>query len=223
MTPMFNHLLLWNDPVARDGPAQMACDEVLLEAATEPVLRVFRWTRPWVSAGYFVPWQTACLKRPDLPVCRRWTGGGLVVHDGDFTFSLAAPRKEPWARLRAQESYLRLHEVLTEVLRKVSPDISLSDTAEPAGQDCFAGPVRHDLLLHGKKIAGGAQRRTKRGLLHQGTIQGTRLAAGFPPLLAAALAGRMEEWTVPDGFEEKTARLTAGKYAREEFLRRANL
>lgn len=223
MAPLFKRLLLWNDSTAREGPAQMACDEVLLEAATEPVLRVFRWTRPWVSAGYFVPWEAACLKRPDLPVCRRWTGGGLVVHDGDFTFSLAAPRKEPWARLRAQESYRHLHEVLTEALRQTNPDIALSGDTGAAGQDCFAGPVRHDVLLHGKKIAGGAQRRTKQGLLHQGTIQGTALDAGFPLRLAAALSGEVDEWRAPDGFEDRSARLTAEKYAREEFLRPGNL
>lgn len=201
----------------------MACDEALLGAASGPVLRVFRWARPWVSAGYFVDWQTASRKRPDLPVCRRWTGGGVVVHDGDFTFTLTAPRHEPWARLRAQESYLRLHEALTEALRESNPDVSLSNHSGAAGNDCFAGPVRHDVLLRGEKIAGGAQRRTKQGLLHQGSIQGPRLKDDFASRLAAALAEDVEEWETPDGFEEKTARLTAEKYAHREFLQRANL
>lgn len=223
MSCLFKRILLWNDSLAREGPAQMACDEVLLQVAQAPVLRMFRWAKPWVSAGYFVDWKTACQKRPDLPVCRRWTGGGVVVHDGDFTFSLIAPREESWARLRAPESYLRLHEALTNALRESNPGISLSNAAEPAGQDCFAGPVRHDVLLHGEKIAGGAQRRTKRGLLHQGSIQGPHLKDDFSSRLASALAEDVEEWETPEGFEEKTARLTSEKYARKEFLQRENL
>src|SRR2546423_1117404 len=39
--------------------------------------------------------------------------------------------------------------------------------------NCFANPVRADVLLDGRKIAGAAQRRTTRGLLHQGSIQNT--------------------------------------------------
>ena len=98
MACVFNRLSVWMDPVHRNGPAQMACDEALLADAEEAVLRVFRWSEPWVSAGYFVPWSEAQATRPDLPVCRRWTGGGVVVHEQDFTFALVAPRSETWAR-----------------------------------------------------------------------------------------------------------------------------
>ena len=41
---------------------------------------------------------------------------------------------------------------------------------------CFAGHEKFDLLWHGKKIAGAAQRRNRFGLLIQGSIQ--------PPLLS---------------------------------------
>ena len=52
---IFQSLAVWIDTVARDGPEQMACDEALLNLTGAPVLRVFRWARPWVSAGYFIP------------------------------------------------------------------------------------------------------------------------------------------------------------------------
>ena len=36
---------------------------------------------------------------------------------------------------------------------------------------CFAGYEKFDVLWHGKKIAGAAQRRNKLGLLIQGSVQ----------------------------------------------------
>jgi len=219
---IFAQLGLWLDPVARGGPAQMACDEALLRAATRPILRVFRWAAPWVSAGYFVPWAEAAVVRPDLPVCRRWTGGGIVVHDGDLTFSLAVPRGESWAALRPAESYRQLHEALAQALRGAGVEAELSEEAQSAGQQCFARPVRHDILSTGKKIVGGAQRRTKAGLLHQGSIQGARFEANALASLGTALAGQTLIWEPPAGMEAEIGRLEAAKYGRREFIYGSN-
>ncbi len=197
----------------------MACDEALLQNATHPVLRIFRWSGPWVSAGYFVPWAEAAAVRPDLPVCRRWTGGGVVVHEGDLTFSLAVPRSEPWAGLRPTESYRQLHEALAGALQSMGVAAGLSDEESPAGQECFARPVRHDILSAGKKIAGGAQRRTKAGLLHQASIQPAPPGAEDGRLLGAALAAANFPWLPPGALEDAISRLVLSKYGREEFLR----
>jgi len=218
MARAFERLSLWIDPVPRDGPSQMACDEVLLQMAAGAVLRVFRWSAPWVSIGYFPPWQETA--GTELPVCRRWTGGGVVVHREDFTFALAAPRTESWARLRPEESYRVVHAALAGALRAAGYAAAVSEAATPGGPACFAGPVRYDVVDGGRKIAGGAQRRTKRGLLHQGSVQTGKLGPDFGPALAGALAAETTTWTAPDGFEEAVCGLTRDRYAREEFLRR---
>jgi lipoyl(octanoyl) transferase len=218
-TPLFHSLGLWSDPIARDGPEQMACDEAMLQGTTDPVLRIFRWTRPWVSAGYFVPWAEAAAVRPDLPVCRRWTGGGVVVHEGDLTFSLVVPRGEPWACLRPAESYQHLHEALAGALRNLGVEAGLSEEEEPAARECFARPVRHDILNAGKKIAGGAQRRTKAGLLHQGSIQVASLGAEAGEVIGGALAGSIFLWGPPPTLESAISGLVAAKYGREDFMR----
>lgn len=220
MTRLFDRLALWIDPVPREGPAQMACDEMLLHRATEPVLRLFRWAEPSVSIGYFVPWREAAAAAPGLPVCRRWTGGGVVVHDGDFTFSLAAPRTDPWAQLRPEESYRVLHLALAAALRAAGRAAELVDTDRRGGTACFAGPVRYDILQEGRKIAGGAQRRTKRGLLHQGSVRQEGLGAGFAEQLAASLAAQTTVWEAPEDFEEAVCLLAGDKYRRDDFLRR---
>lgn len=218
MAPLFGSLSVWLDPVPRHGPAQMACDEVLLGCTEHPVLRIFRWSEPCVSAGYFVPWEEARRRRPDLPACRRWTGGGVVVHENDFTFALVAPRHEPWARLQPAESYRVLHAAVAGALRATGLEAALYDGAASGGGECFAAPVGHDVMAGTRKIAGGAQRRTKRGLLHQGSIQEPGLGPDFVTALAAGLAAESGLWSAPQDFEAAVTELTDRKYARETFL-----
>src|SRR5689334_22938196 len=69
----------------------MAVDEALLEAMPrlrKPVLRFYRWTESAASFGYFQKYAT--IERLTLlrPLVRRPTGGGLVPHDADWTYSV---------------------------------------------------------------------------------------------------------------------------------------
>jgi lipoate-protein ligase A len=212
-------LASWVDPTARDGPEQMACDEILLSLADTPILRVFRWRRPWLSAGYFTPMDSVEIAGAGLPVCRRWTGGGIVTHSGDFTFSLCVPRSEKLATVRPAESYRRIHRALSEALRETGVETDLAISGPQSHRACFAGAVEHDLVSGGAKIAGGAQRRTRNGLLHQGSVQaGEPLGSGFGAILARTLAGSVEPWTPHPGFEERVRKLTGEKYASPDFL-----
>lgn len=198
----------------------MACDEVLMNEAAQPLLRVFRWRRPWVSAGYFGSMASAAQVRPDLPLCRRWTGGGVVVHEEDFTFALIVPRGDRLAAARPMESYRLIHQALADALRTLGLSSSLAGEETLASHECFARPVRHDLVTQGRKIAGGAQRRTRSGLLHQGSVQG---AGGdnssLAPALANSLSRSVENWAPPAGLQERILALTGQKYASGEFLR----
>lgn len=195
----------------------MACDEALLGCAREPVLRIFKWSAPWVSAGYFTSLEKAAAVRPDLPVCRRWTGGGVVIHDGDFTFTLAVPRGEPWVAMRTADSYRALHEAVAKALRSEGVDAVLSGGGAAGNDQCFASPVAHDIMVGAQKVVGGAQRRTKSGLLHQGSIQLRGLPADFARVLAGQLADSVADWSAPPDFEERTAALCREKYTRQGF------
>lgn len=99
---------------------------------------------------------------------RRMTGGGVVDHRRGWTYSLIIPVGCEVARWQAGEVYRKVHEVLAGVLE----DVSLVDTCAGAGEGgCFENPVRWDLVgVDGRKVAGAAQRRTKGGLLHQGSV-----------------------------------------------------
>jgi lipoate-protein ligase A len=107
-----------------------------------------------------------------------------------------------------------------EALQAAGVDAVLFDGGSAGGAECFAGPVRYDVMSGSRKIAGGAQRRTKRGLLHQGSIQGTGLGADFAAVFASHLAGETAPWNPPELFESAVSGLLREKYTREDFLRR---
>jgi lipoate-protein ligase A len=158
-----------------DAAFNMALDEALLEAMPRlrtPVLRFYGWTEPAATFGYFQKFsevERATLLRP---LIRRPTGGGIVPHDADWTYSAAFPPGHEWHSLKAEESYRRIHEWIQRAFAMLQVETELAPCCKKTlpGQ-CFAGHEKFDLLWRGKKIAGAAQRRNKLGLLIQGSVQ----------------------------------------------------
>ena len=187
-TALCECLVVWLDDNPRSGPLNMAIDEALLEVSPVPVLRVYRWDGPWVSIGYFTRREDAVRAFPDRPIVRRWTGGGIVDHAYDWTYSLAIPSGQPLAALGTEASYQVIHAALADALTACGCPAALTP-APAAGSNglCFQSPVRADVVSDGRKVAGAAQRRTRRGLLHQGSVQGIE----YPSGLAWALAARL--------------------------------
>lgn len=175
--PPFQHLRWWVDPLPRPGPENMAVDEWLLGLVAEsgtPMMRVYRWSGPWVSYGYALSLELARSGFPDpeLSFIRRWTGGGVVDHRNDWTYTVAAPAGVPLAALTAPERYRAIHAALTETLCAEGIDVRLSDGSDTTGSDaCFQNPVAHDVIDAAcQKIAGAGQRRNRTGMLHQGSV-----------------------------------------------------
>jgi hypothetical protein len=109
---------------------------------------------------------------PLRPLVRRPTGGGIVPHDGDWTYCMVWPGTHPWYSLSAIESYRRVHEWIQTAFTKLDFVTELApQTLKTGPGQCFAGFERFDLLYRGRKIAGAAQRRTRQGLLIQGSVQ----------------------------------------------------
>lgn len=170
--PVFEQMHVWIDPVKRPGPEAMAVDEWLLETMEAPVLRVYGWLGEWGSMGYFGKYAEAQAAFPELEWVRRWTGGGTVDHRADWTYTVVAPADTGIAGLRGAESYRILHEALARTLLDEGINARLSIGADLTGAAlCFENPVGHDLIdSAGRKLAGAGQRRTRRGLLHQGAV-----------------------------------------------------
>ena len=148
-----------------------------------PVLRFYGWTEPAATFGYFQKYAEVERATSLRPLIRRPTGGGIVPHDADWTYSLAFPPGHEWHSLKAEESYRRVHEWIQSAFAelKIATELAPWKSAPGrAGSRCFVGYEKSDLLWHGKKIAGAAQRRNKLGLLIQGSVQ--------PPLPLARTA-----------------------------------
>jgi lipoate-protein ligase A len=133
-----------------------------------------------VSIGYFQ--QHASGAETGLAVVRRPSGGGLVRHGPDVTYTLAIPPGHWWLACDREESYRRAARAVTHGLAAVGIDTetATSDVRSRARGDyaCFSEVTAYDLVKDGCKVAGAAQRRSREGLLHQGSVDGSMAPAG---------------------------------------------
>ncbi len=197
----------------------MAVDEALFEFATLPSLRFYRWARPSISFGYFGLFADVADQLPERDVVRRWTGGGIVPHGDDITYAVILPRRNCTPQLQSRDVYAQIHEAIRHALSS-SLDAQLATSNAPAvSPSCFANPVAADVLVGGKKIAGAAHRRTRGGLLHQGSIQGETLPADFPDHFAATLCARFEKRALPLEVLARAEILAQEKYGTVAWLR----
>jgi len=214
--------------VLNSGPGEAACnmawDEALLEAAArrqQPVLRFYGWTQPAATFGYFQKYAEVAQITLLRPLIRRPTGGGIVPHDADWTYSLVFPPGSEWHALRAEESYRRSHEWIQAAftMLKVETEVAPCRQRGAPGQ-CFVGHEKSDLLRRGQKIAGAAQRRNQLGLLIQGSVQPPPIGLRREDWEQAMVAAAGAEWTAfsPDAILRARAEfLTASKYSQPAF------
>lgn len=167
------HLSLIQDG-AHDGTFNMQADEFLFQSRIRernpsPVLRFYRFSSPCFTIGYGL-WRT--FHRFEGSMIRRLTGGGIVRHGDDLTYSIVTPVSRHRSLKKAEESYLAIHEALAAVLMKFGIPVALFQAKRGPGDGnfCFDSPVLHDIMLGDKKAAGGAQKRSHGYLLHQGSI-----------------------------------------------------
>ena len=218
---LFEQIIEVVDPTPHSAALNMAIDEILLTTAEAPILRVYQWSKAAVSYGYFSKYDEVAAQWPTRDAVRRWTGGGIVLHGEDITYSLIVPRPHPFACGRAGESYRAIHECLADWMKNHGLRVELTDGAVKQSDECFANPAPHDIVAGEQKVSGAAQRRTRSGLLHQGSIQ--PVPAGFraeAQSLASAFARRVEPQALTSIQLRAAETLAAEKYATTEWLRR---
>ena len=218
---LFERLRVIRDREPATGAMNMAIDEALLEQATLPALRFYRWRRPALSFGYFGRFAEVSREAGDRELVRRWTGGGIVPHGEDLTYSLVTPVSISVAAAAPRVIYAALHCAMRKALASHGIVAELATAAASRISDaCFANPVTNDVLLNGRKIAGAAQRRTRRGFLHQGSIQLPNLPKSFGDRFASALGTEVEVQNFSASLIARAETLAAEKYSREEWQRR---
>ncbi len=181
---------VWCDEPA-DGPTNMAADEVLAGEALSRsvlVLRLYGWRSTTISLGAFQKHENA-VTTPEiqgLPLVRRPSGGGAIVHGSDLTYAAAVPKTHPWGST-PQALYDALHESLAEVLVGRGVDAALWRPVPAAGPDaaddsffCFDRRASGDLVVRqdvgagpdarGCKVMGSAQRRLEAAVMQHGSL-----------------------------------------------------
>jgi lipoate-protein ligase A len=167
-----------------DGPMNMAVDEALLlsfdPAASHPLLRLYAWQPPALSLGRF---QDAArvldldqCRTAGVPIVRRITGGGVIYHADELTYSIVCAPHHLLAATSIKDSF----RLLTSFLLIFYANLGLAPRyAVDACPDqrlgertpfCFAGKESYDILMKGKKIGGNAQRRLKGVIFQHGSI-----------------------------------------------------
>jgi len=218
---MFDALHVYDDTDVRSAALNMAVDEALLADATVPVLRFYRWRQPSLSFGYFGHHAEAAGEAGEREIVRRWTGGGIVPHGADVTYSVIIPATHMFFEKSSPEIYSALHDAIRRALESNGVSATLAGSAAPKiSENCFANAVRADVMSADRKIAGAAHRRTRRGLLHQGSIQEPDLPNRFRNDLAQMFCERSENRMFSATLLEQAEKIAAAKYATAEWLTR---
>jgi len=230
---LFGPLQVCHDVTPQSAAINMALDEVLLEAATVPNIRFYGWRSPALSFGYFGKFSDVAIYAADRDLVRRWTGGGIVFHGDDLTYSIVIPANDPAFDESSIAIYERIHYALADALNEMGKSAVVAGGVDPggfalskraavsaSGYNCFSNPVRADVMMEGSKIAGAAQRRTRRGLLQQGSIQGFVMQTGLAQKFAQALSANCSQFEINEEVLRRARELAQQKYGAESWLQR---
>lgn len=199
----------------------MAVDQAWLELSEHPVLRVYDWDTATVTIGYAQNLAKLGEALPGWPVIRRWTGGGVVLHENDETYSVIVPAANAWAETRPLDSYQLIHSALAEGLNAAGMSGCRLAGPEDLIENpfCFVAPALHDVVRGKVKIAGAGQRRGRLGLLHQGSVQQVVMPSDFWNGWAAGLAKEVTLVTEPPpAVAERAAELVEKRYGLPTWL-----
>ena len=199
----------------------MAIDEALLDSAAIPAIRFYGWVRPALSFGYFGRFDEAAKAGEGRDLVRRWTGGGMVLHGSDLTYSIVIPATNHSLPRSPRDFYSDVHAAIRQVFFEEGIHAVLAEiTSQKVSEACFGNPVHADVLVEGMKVAGAAQRRTRKGLLQQGSIQHPDLPHGFAGKVVQELCPSVQVLNLRRDFIEYAQYIAAQKYATEEWLYR---
>ena len=177
-----------------DSVRNMAIDWALLELRGEgsipDIIRFYSWRDMAVSLGY----SQDIDQELDLELCRQFrvetvfrpTGGALVLHGGDLTYSVVSGMKgtnpAEWAAFG-----WRIGCVICKGLSR----IGFQPTCVTDGYGgrmmnrgaCFSTLSRHEIVVKGRKITGNARRWRSGALLQHGSIPLRRISLSVVDLM----------------------------------------
>jgi lipoate-protein ligase A len=172
-------------PPKKSAIENMRTDTLLLDSLKRhprTLLHLYSWEFPSATYGYFLDpsryFKPEAVKNSFIEIARRPTGGGIIFHHCDVAYSVLIPAQHHGYSLNTLTNYAFINEAVAEAIKQfLGGKASLHLLPQEMGSKtayldsfCMAKPTKYDIVFEGRKVGGGAQRRTKYGLLHQGTI-----------------------------------------------------
>lgn len=193
------------DTGPRDPFTNMAVDEALLRGYelqdSPPTLRIYGWEPAGISIGFSQDAAEVSMGRGAMPVVRRITGGGAIVHRDELTYSLVCSGGDLGPAVTpVVSSYKAISAFLIRFYKSLGLDAAFACDVfqgEKLGAPstlCFASKEKYDIVVGGRKIGGNAQKRTRENIFQHGSIpitSGGKLPAGSASL--EELLGRRPE------------------------------
>lgn len=173
----------------------MAIDEALASSLAQQqnfsYLRIYQWRPAALSFGYnqrierFVDISKA--EKAGISLVRRMTGGRMVFHDNEYTFSAGAPITEIKTVTGNQATFLDMFVYLVtplvSALNKCGVPARFSSARDCSSenshnQHCYAAAAGHSIFADNKKLVGAAGVVRGNSLVIHGSIP---IQASFPP------------------------------------------
>lgn len=155
----------------------MSIDGAIFEAHrlgyTLPALRIYSWKKPAISFGRLQDVRKILnfdyCESQGIEVVRRPTGGRIILHENDFSYSFIISRKfgMPSSILK---SYRLVCSALIDALKSFGIKTEFASGGHFKHEICLGSLNDADIVYKGRKFAGNAQFWKEGTLLHQGTI-----------------------------------------------------
>lgn len=171
----------------RSGPASAVCnmalDQNILSRYLEddiPVFRVYRWQSPSFTYGISQNPENeiylAACARENVGIAKRMTGGGVLFHDDEITYSFACAKQDVGEPQGVFVSYRGICAFLIHFYESIklkasfaleSPDFKKRNLRHEL---CSASHEKYDIVINGRKIGGNAQKRMRQAVFQHGSI-----------------------------------------------------
>lgn len=152
----------------------MARDEALL-AEGVPTVRLYGWRPAAVSLGRAQTEADVDLDAArawGLDVVRRATGGGAILHnETEVTYAVILPLDHPGLPRDITGSFAFLSDGVVRALRMLGLPAEIESVPDNTRESlCYVRKQGTNVMVRGRKISGGAQRRNGQAVLQHGTV-----------------------------------------------------
>jgi lipoate-protein ligase A len=141
----------------------------VLQGSFPGIFRIYNWDEPAITTGYHQKGFSPHDRALTLPVVRRPTGGGAVLHLDDLTFSISFPEKGPFSG-GITGVCGHISGIFAHAMRKCGLDARMQGDSTAFSEVCFMRSSPVELCLEGRKILGLALLRRTGHILAQGVI-----------------------------------------------------